>query len=265
MPPMDAHSTDARGLPKVENTKPTVETVRIGKNPVKKIIEAKDEDGPIRKRSTIARSVEDLRPDVPSTGAGDSTDSDLDRDVPAKKSSGSRSKGKRQGALSAGDIDVREARPTAAGERSLIRALGLKIGKIVIDPGHGGHDTGTIGPDGLLEKELVVDVGRRLGKLLEARLGAEVIYTRKDDTFIPLETRTAIANQEQADLFVSIHANSSHDANARGVETYYLNFTSSADALEVAAARKRGVGEVRPRTRRPGEEDRAQGKDRRIP
>ncbi len=242
VPPMDAHSTDARGLPKVENTKPTVETVRIGKNPVKKIIEAKDEDGPIRKRSTIARSVEDLRPDVPSTGAGDSADSDLDRDVPAKKTSGSRSKGKRQGALSAGDIDVREARPTAAGERSLIRALGLKIGKIVIDPGHGGHDTGTIGPDGLLEKELVVDVGRRLGKLLEARLGAEVIYTRKDDTFIPLETRTAIANQEQADLFVSIHANSSHDANARGVETYYLNFTSSADALEVAA-RENAVSE----------------------
>jgi N-acetylmuramoyl-L-alanine amidase len=242
VPPMDAGSTDQGALPKVENTKPTVETVRIGKNPVKKIIEAKDEDTPTRKRSTIARSVEDLRPDVPSTSAGDSTDGDLDREVPAKKSSGGRSKGKRQGALSAGEIDVREARPTAAGERSLIRALGLKIGKIVIDPGHGGHDTGTIGPDGLLEKELVVDVGRRLGKLLEARLGAEVIYTRKDDTFIPLETRTAIANQEQADLFVSIHANSSHDANARGVETYYLNFTSSADALEVAA-RENAVSE----------------------
>ena len=104
----------------------------------------------------------------------------------------------------------------------------MKIGKIVIDPGHGGHDTGTIGPDGLLEKDLVVDVGRRLGKLLESRLGAEVVYTRKDDTFIPLETRTAIANQDQADLFVSIHANSSRDPNARGVETYYLNFTSSA-------------------------------------
>jgi len=242
VPPMDAGSTDQGALPKVENTKPTVETVRIGKNPVKKIIEAKDEDTPTRKRSTIARSVEDLRPDVPSSSAGDSTDGDPDREVPAKKSSGGRSKGKRQGALSAGEIDVREARPTAAGERSLIRALGLKIGKIVIDPGHGGHDTGTIGPDGLLEKELVVDVGRRLGKLLEARLGAEVIYTRKDDTFIPLETRTAIANQEQADLFVSIHANSSHDANARGVETYYLNFTSSADALEVAA-RENAVSE----------------------
>ncbi len=131
--------------------------------------------------------------------------------------------------------DVREASPTANGDRSLIRALGLKIGKIVIDPGHGGHDTGTIGPHGLEEKDLVLDVGRRLGKLLQTRLGADVVYTRKDDTFIPLETRTSIANQEQADLFVSIHANSSRDPDARGVETYYLNFTSSAEALDVAA------------------------------
>jgi N-acetylmuramoyl-L-alanine amidase len=130
---------------------------------------------------------------------------------------------------------MREAQPTSDGDRSLIRTLGLKIGKIVIDPGHGGHDTGTIGPNGLLEKELVLDVSRRLGKLLAARLGAQVVFTRRDDTFIPLETRTAIANQEQADLFVSVHANSSHDPDARGVETYYLNFTSSPEALEVAA------------------------------
>jgi N-acetylmuramoyl-L-alanine amidase len=133
------------------------------------------------------------------------------------------------------DFDMREAKPTASGERSLIRALGLKIGKIVIDPGHGGHDTGTIGPDGLQEKDLVLEVGRRLGKLLQTRLGAEVVYTRKNDTFIPLETRTAIANQQRADLFISIHANSSRDSDARGVETYYLNFTSSPEALEVAA------------------------------
>jgi N-acetylmuramoyl-L-alanine amidase len=140
------------------------------------------------------------------------------------------------------DPDIREARPTASGDRSLIRALGLKIGRIVIDPGHGGHDTGTIGPDGLQEKDLVLEVGRRLGKLLETRLGAEVVYTRKDDTFIPLETRTAIANQQRADLFISIHANSSQDSAARGVETYYLNFTSSPEALEVAA-RENAVSE----------------------
>jgi N-acetylmuramoyl-L-alanine amidase len=130
---------------------------------------------------------------------------------------------------------IREARPTARGDRSLIRALGLKIGKIVIDPGHGGYDAGTVGPNGLMEKDLVLDVSRRLGKLLDTRLGAEVEYTRRDDTFIPLETRTAIANQDRADLFVSVHANSSRDPDARGVETYYLNFTSSAEALELAA------------------------------
>jgi len=130
---------------------------------------------------------------------------------------------------------VHQARPTSNGERSLIRALGLKIGTIVVDAGHGGHDTGTIGPSGLLEKDLTLDVALRLGKLLENRLGANVVYTRDDDTFVPLETRTAVANQQQADLFISIHANSSNDSSARGVETYYLNFTSSADALEVAA------------------------------
>lgn len=130
---------------------------------------------------------------------------------------------------------IHSARPTANGERSLVRALGLKIGTIVVDAGHGGHDTGTIGPSGLLEKDLTLDVALRLGKMLENRLGANVIYTRDDDTFIPLETRTAIANQQQADLFISIHANSSNDSSARGVETYYLNFTSSTDALEVAA------------------------------
>lgn len=134
-----------------------------------------------------------------------------------------------------GSSRLREAQPTSDGDRSLIRTLGLRIGKIVIDPGHGGHDTGTIGPHGLYEKDLVLDVSKRLGKLLQSRLGAEVVFTRNDDTFIPLETRTAIANQEQADLFVSVHANSSRDPDARGVETYYLNFTSSPEALEVAA------------------------------
>ena len=131
--------------------------------------------------------------------------------------------------------EIHEAAPMSSGDRSLIRALGLKINKIVVDAGHGGHDTGTVGPDGLMEKDLVLDVAQRLGKLLETRLGADVIYTREDDTFIPLETRTAIANQNQADLFISVHANSSRDASARGVETYYLNFTSDPSALDVAA------------------------------
>ncbi len=125
-------------------------------------------------------------------------------------------------------------RPTVSGSQTLTRALGLKIGRIVIDPGHGGHDTGTIGPTGLREKDLVLDVGKRLKALLEEKLGAEVILTRDDDTFIPLEERTAIANEKGADLFISIHANASRDKRARGIETYYLNFTSDPEALEVA-------------------------------
>lgn len=128
------------------------------------------------------------------------------------------------------------SKPTHDGQRSLTRALGLKISRVVIDAGHGGHDTGTIGPHGLMEKDLCLDVALRLGKLIQEKLpGAEVVYTRSDDTFIPLEERTAIANQVKADLFISIHANSSHDSDARGVETYYLNFASSQDALDVAA------------------------------
>ncbi|MFB3924316.1 MAG: N-acetylmuramoyl-L-alanine amidase [Terriglobia bacterium] len=129
---------------------------------------------------------------------------------------------------------IRAATPTQAGSRTLTRALGLKIGRIVIDPGHGGHDTGTIGPTGLCEKDVVLDVALRLKKLLESNTGAEVVLTRSDDTFIPLEERTAIANEKGADLFISVHANASRDKRARGIETYYLNFTSDPEALEVA-------------------------------
>ncbi|MGI4830512.1 MAG: N-acetylmuramoyl-L-alanine amidase [Janthinobacterium lividum] len=125
--------------------------------------------------------------------------------------------------------------PTADGQSTLMRALGLKIGRIVIDAGHGGHDSGTLGPDGVEEKDVVLDVALRLGRLLHDRLGAEVVYTRADDTFVPLETRTAIANKAQADLFVSVHANSSQDPSARGVEVYYLNFTSDPEAMQVAS------------------------------
>jgi N-acetylmuramoyl-L-alanine amidase len=129
-----------------------------------------------------------------------------------------------------------EAKPTRDGQRSLARALGLKINRIVIDAGHGGHDTGTIGPHGLMEKDLCLDVALRLGSLIEQKLpGAEVIYTRSDDTFVPLEERTAIANRAQADLFISVHANSSRDESARGVETYYLNFAATEEAMEVAS------------------------------
>ena len=132
---------------------------------------------------------------------------------------------------------------TREGQSTLTRALGLKIGRIVIDAGHGGHDTGTIGPTGLMEKDLCLDVALRLGKLIQQRLpDTEIVYTRSDDTFIPLEERTHIANDIRADLFISIHANSSPDHGARGVETYYLNMRGSAEAMEVAA-RENAVGQ----------------------
>lgn len=134
----------------------------------------------------------------------------------------------------AGEV-VKSARHTSDGQTSLVRALGLKLGRVVIDPGHGGHDQGTEGPHGLLEKDLVLDVAQRVGKLIEDKMGAEVIYTRTDDTFIPLEGRTALANDKKADLFLSIHANSSPVPRIAGVETYYLNFTNSRDALDVAS------------------------------
>lgn len=127
------------------------------------------------------------------------------------------------------------AKPRTGGQQSLVRALGLKLGKVVIDAGHGGHDQGTTGPSGLLEKDLVLDVALKLGALIEEQLGSEVVYTRTTDVFIPLEERTALANQHRADLFISIHANSSPYKSISGAEVYYLNFTTSKAALEVAA------------------------------
>jgi N-acetylmuramoyl-L-alanine amidase len=137
-------------------------------------------------------------------------------------------------------VAAEPAKRNTNGDRSLTRVLGLKLGRVVIDPGHGGKDVGTHGPSGLYEKEVVLDVARRLGALIEDRLGSEVIYTRSDDTFIPLEARTRIANDRKADLFLSIHANSSPLRTAAGVEMYYLNFTTSKAALDVAARENAG-------------------------
>jgi len=126
-------------------------------------------------------------------------------------------------------------RANRAGSYSLARQLGLGARKIVIDPGHGGHDPGSIGRGGLQEKDLVLDVALRLEKLVRAELGADVLMTRSTDVFIPLEERTAIANSREADLFLSIHANSSRNPRARGIETYFLNFAADPHAEEVAA------------------------------
>jgi N-acetylmuramoyl-L-alanine amidase len=123
---------------------------------------------------------------------------------------------------------------------SMSRVLGLRVRRIVIDAGHGGHDSGTIGPGGVEEKDIALDVALRLGHLLQQRLGAEVIYTRSSDKYVPLQDRTAIANAAHADLFLSIHANSSSDVEVRGIETYFLNFTNAPDAMAVAGRENAG-------------------------
>jgi N-acetylmuramoyl-L-alanine amidase/putative methionine-R-sulfoxide reductase with GAF domain len=121
--------------------------------------------------------------------------------------------------------------PPPTKEDLQLRARVPKL-RIVVDAGHGGWDLGTVGRRGLLEKDLVLEIAQRLGKLLESRLGMEVIYTRQDDNYIPLDERASIANQAQADLFVSVHANYSDLPSARGVETYYTNFFSAPGSKE---------------------------------
>jgi N-acetylmuramoyl-L-alanine amidase len=118
---------------------------------------------------------------------------------------------------------------------SLPQQLGLGVRRVVIDPGHGGKDPGAIGPGGLREKEVVLKIAKKLEKKLNGELGLETILTRRDDRFIPLDERTAIANTQKADLFVSIHANAARRRSARGVETYVLNFATDEEAIELAA------------------------------
>jgi N-acetylmuramoyl-L-alanine amidase/putative methionine-R-sulfoxide reductase with GAF domain len=121
--------------------------------------------------------------------------------------------------------------PPPSKEDLQLRARVPKL-RIAVDAGHGGWDLGTVGRRGLLEKDLVLEIAQRLGKLLENRLGSEVIYTRPDDNYIPLDDRAQIANQAQADLFISVHANYSDLPSARGVETYYTNFFSAPGSKE---------------------------------
>jgi N-acetylmuramoyl-L-alanine amidase len=126
---------------------------------------------------------------------------------------------------------------------SLVRELGLKVSRIAIDPGHGGYDTGAQGQNGLMEKDLCLDVALRLGRLIQENIpSAQVIYTRTDDRHVPLEERTAIANDAMADLLISIHANWSDSLEIRGVETYYVSLAASAEAGKIAT-RENAVGD----------------------
>ncbi|MBL4901960.1 N-acetylmuramoyl-L-alanine amidase [Desulfotalea psychrophila] len=117
---------------------------------------------------------------------------------------------------------------------SLAQQLGLGVRKIVIDPGHGGKDPGA-SAFGLKEKDIVLKIAKKLAPILEEQTGAEVILTRESDIFIPLEERTAIANASEADLFISIHINAHPSPKVHGLETYYLNLSTDAEAMRVAA------------------------------
>ena len=119
-------------------------------------------------------------------------------------------------------------------ELSLAQQLGLGVRTIVLDPGHGGKDPGAVA-NGMMEKDIVLTLAHQLKPLLEKQLGCEVLLTRDDNTFISLEERTAIANAKGADLFISLHVNAHRSNKVRGVETYFLNLTTSADAMKVAA------------------------------
>ena len=148
-------------------------------------------------------------------------------------------------AAEAGESTLKVAPEPRRDGYSLVQQLGLDVGRIVIDPGHGGHDPGTMSRT-LREKDLVLDISRRVTKILEGQ-NFDVLMTRSNDVFIPLEERTAIANSKGADLFVSIHVNASRSSRPRGTETYYLNLATTPDAEEVAA-RENAVN-----TRRLGE------------
>jgi len=118
---------------------------------------------------------------------------------------------------------------------SIIRQLGLGIQRVVIDPGHGGKDPGCLGKSGVREKTIVLDVAARLKKILESKANLEVIMTRESDIFLDPESRTVIANQKQADLFISIHANANRSRKLSGIESFYLNFSQDPSVIETAA------------------------------
>ncbi len=122
------------------------------------------------------------------------------------------------------------------GTPSIARQLGLGVHRIVIDPGHGGKDPGTVNRAlGLKEKDVTLDIGKRLNAILNEHKDLEVILTRPRDEYVPLEERAAIANSNHGDVFISIHTNSAPRLSARGVESYYLNMTTDPRAMEVAA------------------------------
>jgi N-acetylmuramoyl-L-alanine amidase len=150
---------------------------------------------------------------------------------------------KAPGNVDSGAVQDLRAAPKSQNGFSMARQLGLGVSRIVIDPGHGGHDSGATA-DGISEAELVLDIALRLEKMLQQIPAVTVILTRRTDEFVPLSERTALANRENADLFLSIHANASPTPDARGVETYFLNFANNLSEAAVAARENAASGQA---------------------
>ena len=131
------------------------------------------------------------------------------------------------------EVAARGRQPTNKTAASTSVSNGLR--KVVLDPGHGGKDPGASGPGGIAEKDIVLSIAKKLALKLKAEMGTEVVLTRKDDRFVPLEDRTLLANSEDADLFISLHVNASPNIDAKGIETYYLDNTTDEAAIRLAA------------------------------
>jgi N-acetylmuramoyl-L-alanine amidase len=135
-----------------------------------------------------------------------------------------------------GSEKIPQAAEPAKEGYSMVRQLGLGIQRIIIDPGHGGKDPGAIGKKGAKEKDIVLDVCLRLKKLFEPHNDIQAILTRETDIYVPVENRTVIANQKQADIFISVHANAFPSRRRSGVETFFLNFSSDPSVMAIAAS-----------------------------
>jgi len=136
-------------------------------------------------------------------------------------------------------VEPASQKSVAVAKKADLPASGGGLRKIVLDPGHGGKDPGAIGAGGIAEKDIVLSVARKLARKLKAELGVQVVLTRQDDRFVPLEERTALANSENADLFISLHVNASLNSEASGIETYYLDSTTDEAAIRLAARENR--------------------------
>lgn len=133
------------------------------------------------------------------------------------------------------DAGVPDVKETDRGSPVDLNKKLSRVRTVVIDPGHGGKDPGAIGPNGLKEKDITLEVGKKLGGLLKKKYDMDVIYTRSKDEFVPLNHRTHIANSKKADLFISVHVNASKKRDTKGIETYFLNWTNNREAMRVAA------------------------------